>query len=211
MAKITTSPNAGIVSKGHDEILQTLPFFLTFGIWFLLRNARLSRPLGLALIPFALVTIAVGVPSIWQAASEGYENDSYWTLQTGGRLGVALISTLGLTGFFLFLSLKSKWMGRLPILARLPLDVAIGCGLYSVAYTVSPQIFYTFYQFIFPGLPNQIVIDQVLDFEKMWQVARFAAAPSLSDHLAGVAFWAIAPFTVWIQLIPPAPASADRQ
>ena len=96
------------------------------------------------------------------------------------------------------MGLKSRLFRTMPIILGLPLDVAIGFVTFAVVYAISPQIYYTLYQFIFPNLPNQIVVKRLLDVERIIQIAQFSPVGSLSNHLAGIAFWAVLPFTIWM-------------
>lgn len=175
-----------------------LSFAITIAIWALLRSKTMSVGLMSILLPIAMITVILGAPNVVFAIENGYDGDSYWTLKTGGRIGVALISTFSLTALFTLLGLKSRVFRRLPMNVGLPLDIFIGLVTFAVTYAISPQIYYTLYQFIFPNLPNQIVVKRLLDFERIIQIAQFSPNGSMSDHLAGIAFWAVLPFTIWM-------------
>ncbi len=171
---------------------------LAFGIWAFLRHKPMSVRLMIVLVPLAMVVVLIGAANIIISIKAGYIGDSFWTLGTGGRVGVILISTFGLTALFLAIGWKSKLFKRLPIWVGLPMDALVGIVTFAVFYSISPQIYYTLYQFIFPYLPNQVVVKQLLDVEKVLQIARLVVGGSLSDHLSGIALWAILPFTLWM-------------
>lgn len=150
----------------------------------------------LSLIVPAGVMVIIALPSVF--LDTGYANDSLWTLGWGGRLGVIAISSLGLIAVFGAIAVKSKRMARLPGLLAVPLDIIAGLLIYSVAFWLSPQLFYSFYQIIFPDLPAQIVIKSPLDQDRLRTIIIPAQGGSLADHLAGVGFWAVIPFTLWL-------------
>lgn len=140
---------------------------------------------GVALLAFPL----------WPAILAGYPGDSFWTLGIGGRSGVVAISFGGFAALF---------AGCAVLLRRVPVGPGWTCGAiaagllaYAIIYSVSPQVFYSFYRLIFPGLPTQWVIDGMLDFARLSAAIDLRTAASLSDDLAGVGFWALIPFVLW--------------
>ena len=78
----------------------TLSIAATLGIWALMRRKRMSIGVMISLVPLSMIAVLLGATNVIFAIENGYDGDSYWTLKTGGRIGVALISAIGLTVFF---------------------------------------------------------------------------------------------------------------
>lgn len=175
-----------------------LSLIWTAWVWWRVKDKPMSWGLKLRLIPAAFIAVLLGAPGIWQTAMTGYVGDSYWTLGFGGRVGVVLISTVVFTLIFALISVRPIALSRLPLVIQLIIAATMGLLFYSVIYTLSPQIFYTFYWFIFSDLPVQIVVSNIIDFDRIKTIANLANGGSLSDHLAGLGFWAVLPFTLWI-------------
>lgn len=174
------------------------------GFWLLTRD--IAPNLWRLFIGMIACIIGVGIAAagIWPMIAAGYPDDSYWTLGIAGRAGVLSISLFGVACVFwlfavktrIILSVKTQVSGT----AWALFDIAIGMLVFGVVLTVSPQVFYTFYQFIFEGLPSQWVIDGLFDTPHLQAIATFQANANLADHIAGVVLWAIVPFTGWLHL-----------
>ena len=177
--------------------LALLPALIWTGlIWWMIRRRPSGRVQQRALMPAAFLAVILGAPALWQAAASGYPGDSFWTLDSGGRFGVIAISTIGLCLIYATLAAKTLWFRALPLPIGITLDIFAGLAIYIGLYTVSPQVFCSFYQLIFPDLPHQIVV-RAPDAERLWQIAVLRPDGSLSDHLAGIGLWAVVPFTLW--------------
>ena len=172
--------------------------------WMLTRDRMNTIGQTLIGIAASLIAVCLASASVQSAILIGYPTDSFWTLDSFGRSGVIAISSIGILAIFLALA----WKTRLTLGVKLQIsgtawlvfDIAIGWLIFGIIHTVSPQVFYTFYQFIFASLPNQWVIDTLLDADKLQSIAALSPTGTLADHLAGVALWAIVPFTVWLHL-----------
>ena len=80
-----------------------------------------------------------------------YSEDSFYTLGTYGRLAVIGVS-LGMFAVLLAL-------GYVLAKARKGVvRIAIGMFLFWIFVWLSPQVYYTLYQFLFEGLPRQWVV-----------------------------------------------------
>lgn len=186
-------------------LLSSALALLWFAVFWLLTR---DRPQGVGLMILSawacILAIALAAAVIWPAIAAGYPQDSFWTLDTFGRIGVATISGIGISLIFLALALKSRIILRFrrgpTATAWALIDIAIGLLAYGVIFSLSPQIFYSFYRMIFANLPQQWVIDGVLDQDRLKMIAVMAPGGSLADHLAGVTLWAILPFTAWLHM-----------
>ena len=174
-----------------------LSAIVTTVVLWLINGKPLTWGLMFLLIPAAFVTVLLGAPGIWLSAMAGYAGDSFWTLRTGGRLGVILISITGFALIFTVLSLRPTMPKGSPVV-RVLIRSLLGVVIYSFLYSVSPQIFYTFYWFIFPDLPVQVVVSDAFNIARIAKSISLQTGGSLSDHLAGLGFWAILPFTIWV-------------
>lgn len=168
-------------------------------------NLSLRRPGAvLGLMAVAATGVVLSAPSLRTAILNGYPGDSLFTLEPAEIAGVIAISLTLITLFFWLLSLvltplANAVAGNPP--ARAGAAIAGLAGsllLFGVSHTVSPQIYYTFYRWIIPGLPDQWVIKTWLDFERLAGAAALAPDGSLSAHLTGVTIWCVAIFVVWI-------------
>ena len=147
------------------------------------------------ILSFALIVILV--PPLRANIAAGYPGDSFWTLDWGGRAGVVAISVTGLALLFAVLGAKSRRLPPLPLIPALARDILLGLVIYAVVYSLSPQVFYTFYRMIFPDLPGQIVINSAFNLSRIMPAIDFRDTGNLSDDLAGVGFWAVIPFALW--------------
>jgi len=148
------------------------------------------------------VIAVIVAPAIWIGVQSGYSNDSYWTLSTAGQVGVLTITICGL----LVLSALNAWktnkiLSRSKHRARLLvwlLDCALSVGVFILAYIVSPQVFYAFYQQVIPDLPNQWVIESAANWERITSIMIPRTGGTLADHAAGVAVGGTIMFTAYL-------------
>lgn len=167
-----------------------------FVVWWVLPRRRLTAWSCVGLAFLALAVVLLGARPVQVAMLGGYPNDSFWDLGIGGRAGVVTISTVGLAMIFLGLAWKSRFFRGLPVGVGLALDVLAGLLIYALVFSMSPQAYYTLYQMIFPDLPAQLVVRHVLN-PRLAEIALLEADSPMSHHLAGVALWAVVPFTLW--------------
>ncbi|MEJ6403641.1 hypothetical protein [Yoonia sp. 2307UL14-13] len=178
--------------------------FLTAALWVVW--VRRGSHHTLWLIPAALFAVMLATPPFWHAALAGYPKDSFWTLGPSGRAGVVAIATSGILAIFLMISAKTRALFSLgwPRMIALPIDIATGLLMFGAIYSLSPQAFYAFYQLIIPDLPAQWVIDTAFDTGRIRHIVHIGPDGSMSDHLAGIGFWAVWPFTFWLHFQPDA-------
>jgi len=170
-------------------------------------GAGLSFRRGRAIL-ISIVIAAIGVlisaSSLQTAVLNGYPGDSLFTLDPAEIAGVVLISLTLITSFFWLLSLillpLARAVAARPVtrVAAAIVSLAGALLVFGMSHTVSPQIYYTFYRWIIPGLPDQWVIKTWLDTERLIGAAALAPGGTLSAHLTGVTIWCVAVFVVWI-------------
>lgn len=174
------------------------------GFWALSRDRSDTQAIAMTGMFASLIAVALAAATVWPAARAGYPGDSFWTLGWIGRLGVALISTIALIVFFAILTAKTRLILKLKRQATgtawALIDVALGLLLFAVAFSALPQVFYTFYRLIIPGLPQQWIIKGLIDVDRLKVVAQLNETGALADHAAGIALWAMIPFTLWLHL-----------
>ena len=113
-----------------------------------------------------------------------YSEDSFYTLSTYGRLAVVAVS-LGMFAALLVL-------GYVLAKARKGVvRIAIGMFLFWIFVWLSPQVYYTLYQFLFEGLPRQWVVGNPPMPDKLARLIIFSDRQTLSAHGQGVLFWAL--------------------
>ena len=173
-------------------------FWLAIVWWMTLdRQVNVTSTSYIALA--SMFAVVLNSPGVWLALGNGYEGDSFATLSLTGKIGVIAISTAGLAAIYAVCAAKT---GRLlrdqptrP--ALVVLDVIVSICIFGLIYAVSPQVFYTFYQFLFPDLPDQNVLRWPLALEQFRSAIALAPTGSLSSHLAGIGWLGIVPFTLW--------------
>lgn len=182
-----------------------LVFLLIF--WRITRGQKPGIRLHAATLLASLIAVFLSVPALWQALYEGYPRDSFFTLQTGGRLGVLAISLTAIMVFFMTLARKTgyllRWSDRRGDSAMMRLCIFIGdclsgLALFIAGIWVLPQVFYGFYRILIPSLPQQIVIKPAPDFERLVDIMRLQSDGSLSQHLTGITFYAVILFTAFL-------------
>lgn len=178
-------------------------------IWMLLfwRVTRYpSQSLGKLLLGVAASFIAVFLssPELWQSLYNANRPDGFYDLNTIGRSGVILISMTSIIVFFVLLIYKTRWILRhtkANLTARifaLIADCLISLALFGFLFSLTPQLYYTLYQFVFTDLPNQIVIKSFFNWEKLITIAQLKADDTFSSQLAGSTLLAIIPFITWL-------------
>ncbi|WP_350335067.1 hypothetical protein [Coralliovum pocilloporae] len=138
----------------------------------------------------ALAVSALMSPAFLNAVSSGYAGDSAYTLSPIGQAGLLLLSCL----LIIFIAALKAWLGR-KLFSRLRLtnsavlsvlgDLALTVVLCWLALSLAPQVYYTYYLFLFDGLPIQIVA-RFLSAADFMALVLLDGAPSLSSHLQGL-------------------------
>ena len=157
-------------------------------------------------LPASLLMVIASAPTLWAAALFGYQNDSFFDLSFFGRLGVLSISGTLITLFALFVVWKSRKVLAMASKRAisswfvLVVDCVLGLAVFGTLHALSPQAFYQFYHLIYPGLPNQIVVKTLFDYEGMMTFAALSTSGNLSQHLSGLVLLAIVPLTVFTHI-----------
>jgi len=143
----------------------------------------------IVLIWFACQFLAAAIiPPMWGGLTTGYSGDSFWTLSDTGRIGVVAITVTGL----LILAGVSAWKTKIILRWsqhrwRIPVwlfDAALGVALFAVLFSISPQVYYSFYQQVIAGLPDQWVIDGPINWDRLRDIAIPKTGGALADHAA---------------------------
>ena len=165
-----------------------------------------SQSLGKLLfgIVACFIAVIISSPDLWQSLYNANRPDGFYDLNTTGRVGVILISSICIIAFFVLLYMKTKWIlnhtkPELPArIFSLVVDCLISLILFGFLYSLTPQLYYTLYQNVFADLPNQIVIRSAFEWERLLTVAKLDADTTFSHQLSGVALLAIIPFIAWL-------------
>jgi len=127
---------------------------------------------------------------IWPVAARLYEGDSFHTLSAWSAFGLAVLSViLVLILWSLSWSLTRYLRGRKDNKPGVvvTLDMIFTVGTYWLLLSISPQIFYSYYQQIFPGLPVQWVVSGMLPLAEFLTLLQLSPDDSLASHSAGFA------------------------
>lgn len=150
------------------------------------------------------IAVVLNNPELWQSIYGSDRHDGFYDLNALGRTGVIAINTVCIAAFYLMLAAKTKWILQRTsphLSARvfsLAADCLISLALFGFLFSLTPQLYYTLYQFVFPGLPNQIVIKTAFDIDKLLSIARLAADDNFSHQLSGIALLATIPYITWL-------------
>lgn len=121
-----------------------------------------------------------------------YMGDFFFTLGTFWQAGLLILSTALASLCLIVINGAARvnpvrrWFPRL----------ALTWLLFWLFVWLSPQIYYTYYQFAFTGLPQQIVIHEPPSLTSIVDLLTFDARPTLADHGRGLLGWALLIFTV---------------
>ena len=112
-----------------------------------------------------------------------YHEDSFFSLSTLGSVGLAVLSLV-----LALLVLGVAW--RLMRARGWAVRLGIAVGLFVVFVWLSPQVYYTYYGFLFDDLPRQWVARFPTAVE-LFDTIRFGGRATLSAHSKAVLFWAL--------------------
>ena len=118
-----------------------------------------------------------------------YAEDSFLTLDAFQRVGLVFLSLIlfSLT-IFTFLCAAKKSGATLRIL--------FATTLFFLFVWLSPQIYYTYYQLIFDGLPAQVVLKAPPSPARLGRILIFQEV-TLSGHSKALLGWVLIILAVW--------------
>lgn len=112
-----------------------------------------------------------------------YQNDSFFTLSLSGQIGLIILSTI----MAISLIALSFWgLSWTKIKALRP---ALALLLFWAFLWLSPQIYYLYYQFLIPNLPNQIVIKYPPTPLDVFRLLSLQNRAALADHGQALMGW----------------------
>lgn len=111
-----------------------------------------------------------------------YHEDSFFSLSVLGQIGLGLLSLI-LSVTVLLISWRIM-KGR-----KFIVRVGIGIIVFFLFVWLSPQIFYTYYIFIFDEVDWQNVIKRPPAFTALAEFVFFQGRTTLSAHSKGILFW----------------------
>ena len=132
-------------------------------------------------------------------------DDSFFSLNLLQQSGLITLSLMLVIALFWLAERKSRYLESsfrswsLPRLSVLLVDIPLTIVTFVLLHRASAQIYYVYYQFIFPGLPLQWVIN--IEFE-LAGLVDFLLADSvnrLSDLLASLTLWTLVLNLLWRQ------------
>jgi len=153
------------------------------------------------------VGVVIALPSLRSGVLSAYPGDSLFTLEPLEIAGlVAISAAISLAGFVLAVE-KSVWLSRrtppglVPRLCTAAADIVVTAILFTVCYSLLPQLFYQFYRLIIPGLPNQWVVRAWIDLPRLWSALSMASSGRLAELAAGLVFWTLVLTTLWFHAV----------
>ncbi len=121
---------------------------------------------------------------------ELYAQDSLFTLNNPQIAGVLLIA-LAQSGLAIWATMRFG-RGR-----RWPVRLALAILAFWLFEWLSPQVFYSYYRWIIPGLPAQWVIGMPPGPWAVAEIAAFRGPASLSAHGRGALAWLLIALSLW--------------
>lgn len=126
-----------------------------------------------------------------------YPGDSIYTLGLFKAIALACLTTV-----LLLCTAYSSWRITNIILQRIKVTTPVAAMaallngllamiLYWILLSVVPQLYYMIYLQIFPNLPAQLVVKNLLSSESFFAVLFFLERASLSNHAAGLLGWVL--------------------
>ena len=119
-----------------------------------------------------------------------YAQDSFFTLTTGGQIGLAL-SSVNLSGLSVLIT------RRLAKDRPLLLQPLIGLICFFIFVWLSPQVYYTYYIYLLEGLPWQVVVQHPPGPGHLFNLLTFQDRANLSHHSQGVLGWILIVAACW--------------
>ncbi len=143
---------------------------------------------------FSLALCLLWNHNIWSTALSLYPEDSFHTLNLLPAFGLAaltLITTVALlaASWFATARLKRKF-GKYPVIV-IGLDLVSTLLLFWIVLSFTPQIFYSYYTIVMPGLPAQWVVHGLLPFNDYLKVLKILPDATLASHTAGLTGWVL--------------------
>ena len=137
-------------------------------------------------------------------------DDSFSSLNLLQQSALIALSLMLIIALFWLSELKSRYLESLfrswslPRLSVLLVDIPLTIVTFVLLHRVSAQIYYVYYQFIFPDLPLQWVINTELELAGRidFLLANLLAnsVNRLSDLLASLALWTLVFNLIWRQV-----------
>lgn len=124
-----------------------------------------------------------------------YQEDSFFSLSILGQLGLALLS---LILSLVVLAIAWRMMKGRGLIIRLSIAVIS----FFLFVWLSPQVFYTYYIFIFDEVDWQNILKRPPAFLALAEYISFQGRATLSAHSKGILFWAL----MALALIPALPS-----
>jgi len=111
-----------------------------------------------------------------------YHNDSFQTLNLLQQVGLVTLSLtlLGLTLWGTYCLTKNR---------HISLRLLISVIIFWLFLWLTPQIYYTYYQILWPDLPNQFVIQSPPSILDMLKLLTFQDKFATSEHAQGLLGW----------------------
>lgn len=189
---------------------------LVVGLWallprLLLRRAalrRLDRAAwgGPLLAGWSLLGVILAAPGLQRGVTAGYPGDSFFTLDAGARAGLAALTAgLALLALWAAFRLAKRLSGRRPRPGARALGLAgnlgVTLGAFTLCYVLSPQVYYSYYRIVLPGLPAQWVVQAGDQLARLAAALALQAGDSLAAQAAGTLFWVLAGLTVSVHAV----------
>ena len=156
-----------------------------------------------------------GFALVWHStcvydALTNWGDDSFSSLNLLQQSGLIALSLMLIIALFWLSELKSRYLESLfrswslPRLSVLLVDIPLTIVTFVLLHRASAQIYYVYYQFIFPDLPLQWVINTEFELAGLvdFLLANLLAdsVNRLSDLLASLALWTLVLNLLWRQV-----------
>lgn len=153
-----------------------------------------------------IIGVFLAAPGLHRAILSAYPQDSLFTLEPLEQAGVvAIAASLILMGgwlaFHLARHLSTLWRDPCARCLALIANLNVTLTGYAVCFILSPQVFYSYYQMIIPGLPTQWVVRADYGLSDLAGALQLRSNSNLAMSAAGAFFWTLAGLTISVHAI----------
>ena len=152
-----------------------------------------------------------GFALVWHStrvydALTNFSDDSFSSLNLLQQSALIALSLMLIIALFWLSELKSRYLESLyrswslPRLSVLLVDIPLTIVAFVLLHRASAQIYYVYYQFIFPDLPLQWVINTEFELAGLVDFLLPDSVNRLSGLLASPALWTLVLNLIWRQV-----------
>ena len=183
-------------------IWTTLAVILYSVVFYVLIRSVRDPPAQQPVLNLVVWAGSFGFALVWHSARiydalTNLSDDSFSSLNLLQQSGLMALSLMLIIALFWLSELKSRYLESLfrswslPRISVLAVDIPMTIVTFVLLHRVSAQIYYVYYQFIFPDLPLQWVINTEFELAGLVDFLLLDSVNRLNDLLASLALWTL--------------------